>query len=122
MMGTQARLFTPLPPVTLEELVPADHFYRHLDRVLDLAFVCDVMQDCSAVGLRRPSVDPQVFIPMRLKGGGTYRGYQTHCVVDGGTKRISVGVLMARVRSWRVCRCSTSCDARASAGGYGLGR
>jgi transposase len=61
MMGTKARLFTPLPPVTLEELVPADHFYRHLDRALDLAFVRDLVQDCYAVGTGRPSVDPVVF-------------------------------------------------------------
>jgi hypothetical protein len=31
MMGQKTRLFTPLPPVTIEELIPADHFYRHLD-------------------------------------------------------------------------------------------
>lgn len=33
--------------------------------------------------------------PMRLKGGGTHLGYQTHYVVDGGRKRIIVGVLVA---------------------------
>ena len=38
MLGTKARLFTPLPAVTLEQLVPADHFYRYVDRVLDLSF------------------------------------------------------------------------------------
>jgi hypothetical protein len=35
MMGRKARHFTPLPAVSLEELVPADHFYRHLERALD---------------------------------------------------------------------------------------
>ena len=39
MMGYKERVFGPLPPVTLEELVPADHFYRHLERSLDLSFV-----------------------------------------------------------------------------------
>ena len=39
MMGTKARVFTLLPPVSLEELVPPDHFYRHLERTLDLGFV-----------------------------------------------------------------------------------
>ena len=34
MMGTKIRQFIPVPAVSLEELVPADHFYRHLDRVL----------------------------------------------------------------------------------------
>ncbi len=29
----------PFSNVSLEELVPADHFYRHLERTLDLTFV-----------------------------------------------------------------------------------
>src|SRR5262245_38134919 len=66
MMGTKARLFTTLPPVTLEELVPAGHFYRHLDRVLDLSFVRALVQDCYAVGVGRPSVDPVVFFRLQL--------------------------------------------------------
>jgi transposase len=65
-MGTKVCLFTPLPPVTLEELVPADHFYRHLDRVLEVAFVRELVQDCYAAGLGRPSVDPQVFFRLQL--------------------------------------------------------
>jgi hypothetical protein len=39
MMGTKARHFTPVPVITLDELVPPDHFYRHLEQVLDLSFV-----------------------------------------------------------------------------------
>jgi hypothetical protein len=35
MMGVKARAVTPRHTVSLEDLVPADHFYRHLDRVLD---------------------------------------------------------------------------------------
>jgi transposase len=66
MMGTKTRLFTPVPAVSLEELVPADHFYRHLDRVLDLSFVRDLVQDRYAVGLGRPSVDPVVFFRLQL--------------------------------------------------------
>jgi hypothetical protein len=37
MMGTKARHFTPIPAVSLEQLVPAGHFYHHLDRVLSLS-------------------------------------------------------------------------------------
>jgi transposase len=66
MIGTKTRRFTPLPPVTLEELVPADHFYRHLDRVLDLAFVRDLVRDCYAAGMGRPSLDPVVFFKLHL--------------------------------------------------------
>ena len=32
---------------------------------------------------------------MRLKGSGTHSGYQTHYVIDGGKRRIIVGVLVA---------------------------
>ncbi len=39
MMGTKERHFASLVNVSLEELVPADHFYRHLERTLDLSFV-----------------------------------------------------------------------------------
>ncbi len=34
---------------TLEALVPHDHFYRHLDAMLDLAFVRDWVRDCYCV-------------------------------------------------------------------------
>ncbi len=39
MMGTKQRNFVPLLHVSLEELVPHDHFYRHLERTLDLSLV-----------------------------------------------------------------------------------
>ena len=45
VMGTKGRVFAPLPPVTLEDLVPPDHFYRHLERSLDLSFVRDLVRD-----------------------------------------------------------------------------
>ena len=65
-MGAKARLFTPLYARSLDELVPADHFYRHVDRVLDLSFVPDMVQDCYAAGMGRPSVDPRVFFKLQL--------------------------------------------------------
>jgi transposase len=65
MLGTKTRLFTALPPLTLDELVPADHFYRYLDRVLDLGFVRDLVRgDYAEKG--RPSVDPVVFFRLQL--------------------------------------------------------
>ncbi len=36
MMGSKARLFAPVVVASLDELVPPTHFYRHLDRVVDL--------------------------------------------------------------------------------------
>ena len=65
MMGTKERSFAPLINVSLEDLVPADHFYRHLDRTLDLSFVREFVQQTSA-GLGRPSIDPVVFFKLQL--------------------------------------------------------
>jgi transposase len=65
MMETKARLFTPVRAVSLDELVPADHFYRHLDRILDLGFVRDLGRDDYATK-GRPSVGPVVFFKLQL--------------------------------------------------------
>jgi hypothetical protein len=59
-MGTKARLFGPLEQVSLEDLVPKDHFYRHVERSLDLSFVRALVSSCYAP-IGRPSVDPVVF-------------------------------------------------------------
>ena len=66
MMGTKARLFTPLPALSLDELVPADHFYRHLERVLSLSFVRELVQECYVADHGRPSIDPVVFFKLQL--------------------------------------------------------
>lgn len=65
MIGIKERIFTPIDAVTLEQLVPADHFYRHLERTLDLAFVRELVADCYAAG-GRPSIDPVVFFKLQL--------------------------------------------------------
>jgi transposase len=51
--------------VSLDALVPADHFYRHLERTLDLSFVRELAQDRYAAG-GRPSIDPIVFFKLQL--------------------------------------------------------
>src|SRR5437764_14880051 len=65
MMGSKERAFTPLVNVSLEHLVPADHFYRHLQKSLDLTFVRDLVAPFYAAG-GRPSVDPIVFFQLQL--------------------------------------------------------
>src|SRR5215831_244808 len=65
MMGSKARHFAPLINVSLEELVPPDHFYRHLERTLDLSFVREFVQQTYAGG-GRPSIDPIVFFKLQL--------------------------------------------------------
>src|SRR5438270_12740826 len=65
MMGFKERAFAPLVAVSLEELVPQDHFYRHLQKVLDLSFVYDLVRECYSV-VGRPSIDPVVFFKLQL--------------------------------------------------------
>src|SRR5258708_24734839 len=65
MMGFKERAFAPLVAVSLEELVPQDHFYRHLQRILDLTFVHDLVREYYAVA-GRPSIDPAVFFKLQL--------------------------------------------------------
>ena len=62
---TKERHFAPLIHVSLEELVPADHFYRHLERTLDLSFVREFVHESYAGG-GRPSIDPVVFFKLQL--------------------------------------------------------
>src|SRR5690348_3956076 len=65
MMGFKERAFAPIVAVSLEELVPTDHFYRQLQRVLDLSFAYDLVRESyAAVG--RPSVGPVVFFKLQL--------------------------------------------------------
>lgn len=65
MMGKKERQFAPLIHASLEELVPADHFYRHLERTLDLSFVRHFVRQTYAGG-GRPSIDPVVFFKLQL--------------------------------------------------------
>jgi transposase len=51
--------------VSLEDLIPANHFYRHLEAKLDLSFVRDWTRELYAER-GRPSVDPVVFFKLRL--------------------------------------------------------
>src|SRR6266566_2726116 len=65
MMGKRERHFAPLTNVSLEELVPHDHFYRHVEATLDLSFVREFVQETYA-GIGRPSIDPVVFFKLQL--------------------------------------------------------
>jgi len=54
-----------LVPISLEAAVPTDHFYRHLEAVLDLSFVREWAAECYAER-GRPSIDPVVFFKLQL--------------------------------------------------------
>ena len=45
--------------------MPQDHFYRHLERTLDLSFVREFVEKTYAHG-GRPSIDPIVFFKLQL--------------------------------------------------------
>jgi transposase len=51
--------------VSLEALVPADNFYRHLETTLDLSFVRDWTRELYAER-GRPSIDPVVCFKLQL--------------------------------------------------------
>jgi hypothetical protein len=65
MMGTKLRSFAPLCNRSIEDLVPAGNFYRHLEAKLALGFVRDLVsatyKECG-----HPSVDPTVFFKLQL--------------------------------------------------------
>ncbi len=48
MLGIKLRAFGPLPLVSLDEMVPHNHVYRHLERALDLTFVRGLVGDAYA--------------------------------------------------------------------------
>src|SRR3954469_13214204 len=51
--------------VSLEDLVPQNNFYRHLETKLDLSFVRDWSRDLHAER-GRPSIDPVIFFKLQL--------------------------------------------------------
>src|SRR5215207_4660108 len=65
MMGTKERAFAPLCNRSIEDLVPADNFYRHLISKLELAFVRDLVRD-TYKECGRPSIDPVVFFKLQV--------------------------------------------------------
>src|SRR5215210_3513910 len=65
MIGTKARSFAPLCNRSLDNLVPTDNFYRHLETKLDLGFVRDLVRT-TYKEKGRPSIDPEVFFKLQL--------------------------------------------------------
>lgn len=65
MLGTKQRDFKTHAHFSLEDIVPADNFYRQLEAHIDLEFVHILVQDLySPIG--RPSIDPVVFFKLQL--------------------------------------------------------
>ena len=60
MMGIKDRTFEIHPIIHLEDLVPADNFYREVEAKLDLSFTRELVQHLYPP-YGRPSIDPVVF-------------------------------------------------------------
>ena len=95
MMGHKERAFGPLPPMTLEDLVPPDHFYRHLERTLDLGFVRDLVRDAYAES-GRPCIDPVVFFKLQLIL--FFEGLRSERQLHAGRRRPAQPALVSRLR------------------------
>jgi hypothetical protein len=67
MMGTKERRFLPLVNPSLEDLVPADHFYRHLERSLALTFGRDLVRGVYADTGRPIVPSRQAASPHRIR-------------------------------------------------------
>jgi transposase len=65
MLGQKQKVFQE-QVLSLEQLVPLDHFYRQLEGKLDLRFVYELVKECYAPSLGRPSIDPVVFFKLQL--------------------------------------------------------
>src|SRR3954451_22788876 len=52
--------------IDLESFVAEDHFLSRIDRVLDLAFIRELIASRYAAEKGRPSIDPEVYFRMQL--------------------------------------------------------
>jgi transposase len=69
----------------LEDLVPADHFYRHLEAKLDLDFAREWARELYA-GRGRPSIDPVVYFKLQLVM--YFEGIRSESRVGSGEARV----------------------------------
>ena len=65
MLGHKVREFKPLTGICLEDLVPANNFYRQMERNIDLSFVRQLAAAFYS-NIGRTSVDPVVFFKLQL--------------------------------------------------------
>ena len=75
-MGTEIRSFSPLPRnVSLEDLVPKDHFYRRLEERLDLSFVSELVEVHA-----NPSLLSPTRLPTRKDAAASYSWPKDGCL------------------------------------------
>lgn len=61
MLGSKTKIFRKHSVICLDDLVPADNFYRQVEAKIDLNFVRDLVRDCYSSRRGRPSIDLVVF-------------------------------------------------------------
>src|SRR5687768_1274308 len=66
MLGQKVKCFKEHTTVSLENLVPPNNFYRHVEAKLDLHFVRELVKEHYATTMGRPSIDPVVFFKLQL--------------------------------------------------------
>jgi hypothetical protein len=114
MLGpAKPRRIDALIAVSLEELVPADHFYRHLEAKLDLSFVRNWTEERYAE-LGRPSIDPVVFFklqPVNCRECGTQSAGPVSVPIRACGSLVSIGKAVIGA-TWRSCRRRCSSDHR----------
>ena len=65
MLGHKIRDFKPLTAICLEDLVPANNFYRQVEQTIDLSFVRELAAEFYS-NIGRASIDPVVFFKLQL--------------------------------------------------------
>lgn len=66
MLGHKAKIFKTHRAVSVDDLVPLNNFYRKVEAKVDLTFVRNLVKDCYASRMGRPSIDPVVFFKLQL--------------------------------------------------------
>ena len=66
MMGQPNAQGSMMQMISLEQLVPKEHFLRKLDRVLDLGFVPNFLEKAYPSILGHPGIDPVLAVRMIL--------------------------------------------------------
>lgn len=95
MLGQQPPKQSMFQMVTIDELVPEDHFLRHLDATIDLSFIRERVRNLYDDRMGRPSVDPELALRMFLLSYlfnlsenrlcaeiGMHAGYRWFCRLD----------------------------------------
>jgi len=54
--------------VTIEDLVPAGHLLRQIDKMLDFSFIYDEVQHLYSRNSGRPGIDPVIWVKYLLIG------------------------------------------------------